>query len=138
MADLAPYASDLMLVTLANAANAGTSNPNAVLNFYTNPKPATPIDGATGVLLARILLPDPSISGPNNGILTLNLGGITTSVIADGRVTWFRFRTKDSTTVFDGTVGLTGSGADLELELIDLTVSDILNIGNVPLRFRCP
>lgn len=138
MADLAPYASDLMLVALANAANAGTNNPNATLQFYTNPKPPTPIDGATGVLLTTILLPDPAISGPSNGVLTLNLGGLTTSVVADGRVAWFRFRTKDNTTVFDGTVGLIGSGADIELELIDFTISDILNIANVPLRFRCP
>lgn len=138
MANLAPYASDLMLTALANAANAGTANPNGTLNFYTNPRPSSPIDGATGVLLATILLPSPAISGPTDGALTLNLGGLTTSVIADGRVTWFRYRTKDNTTVFDGTVGLIGSGADIELELIDFTVSDILNIGNVPLRFRCP
>jgi len=138
MADLAPYVSDLMLVALANAANAGTSNPNAVLNLYTGPQPASPIDGATGILLATILLPDPAIAGPNNGDLLLLVAGLTTSVIADGRAAWARYRTRDNTTVFDLTVGLTGAGTDIELEVIDLTTSDILNLGNIPLRFQCP
>ena len=137
MADLAPFASDLMLTALANAANAGTAQPNATLQFDSKPKPASPIEGATGNLLAAILLPAPAISGPTNGVLLLNLGGLTTSILADGRISWFRYRTRDNTTVFDGSVGLIGSGEDIELEIVDVTVSDILNIANVPLQFRC-
>ena len=138
MADLSPFATDLMLTAFVNAANAGTANPNATLDLYTAPKPASPIDAPSGVLLATFLLPDPAISGPSNQVLTLLTGGITATVIADGRAAWARYRTKDNTTMFDGTVGLVGSGADIELEIIDLTTADILNPGNIPMRFRCP
>ena len=138
MADLSPYAQDVMLQAFANAANAGSAVPNAYLSIYTAPKPASPIDGATGLLLATFLLPSPAITGPINQTLLIELGGITTTVIADGRASWCRFRTRDNTTMFDGTVGLVGSGSDLELEIIDLTTSDIINPGNIPLRLRCP
>jgi len=137
MGTLAPYANDIMLVALAEAANAGDTNPNATLYIYTGPQPSSPINGATGVVLATILLPDPAVIGPNNSSLTLLLAGLTTSVIADGLAAWARFRTKDNTTVFDLTIGLIGSGADIELEVVDLKTSDILNLGNVPIRLQC-
>lgn len=137
MADISPYAQDIMLQAFATASNAGSTMPNAYLNIYTAPKPMSPIDGATGLLLATFLLPDPAIIGPVEQQLLLQLGGITTTVIADGKAAWCRFRTKDNTTMFDGTVGLIGSGTDLELEEVDLKVSDIINPGNIPLRLRC-
>ena len=138
MAILAPFANDAMLSALATTVNAGTANPNATLQIYTAPRPNGPVDGATGTLLATILLPDPAMSGPVNNELLLLLSGLTTSITADGRAAWARFRTKDNTTIMDLDVGVVGSGADIELELVDLLMSDVLNLGNIPLRFECP
>ncbi len=134
----APYVQDLMLIAAAGAINGGTIGQNAILSIYTAPRPASPINGATGVLLASVLLPNPAAVGPNNQELTLQTAGLTTSVLADGKASWVRLKNRDNTTILDGSVGLIGSDSDVELEIVDLISTDILNLGNIPLRFRCP
>ena len=138
MTTIAPYVQDLMLTAMAGAINGGTVNQNAVLSFYTAPRPASPINGITGVLLASVLLPDPAVSGPSGQELTLLTAGLTTSVLADGKAVWARLRNKDNTTILDSSIGLVGSDSDIELEIVDLISSDILNLGNIPLSLRCP
>lgn len=137
MGTVSPYVNDVMLVAAATAANDGPLGGNASLTIYTAPQPATPVFGVSGIVLAQILLPDPAVVGPNNNQLLLMTAGLTTSVIADGRAAWARLRSKAGTTIMDLTIGSTGSGADVELEVIDLSTTDIINLSNIPLVLRC-
>lgn len=96
-----------------NALDAG-SGP-AVIKFYTGTMPATPETGITSqVLLGTLTCSDPC-GTESGGTLTFSAITSDSSADASGTATWVRFLTSAGTAIFDGDVGVTGSGAFLEL-----------------------
>lgn len=139
MTDISPYVVDAMLTEFATIANSGSAVTNATLTLYTTPAPSSTIDTpAAAQILAVVLLPDPAVIGPSDQKLIMQLSGLSTSVIIDGRASWARFRNKDNITLADFTIGLVGSETDINLEIIDLLVADILNLNDISLSFSCP
>lgn len=84
-----------------------------LLRIYDGSRPAT--GGAATTLLAELTFSDPSAPGAASGVLTFSAITQDSSANATGTATWFRIVRSDSTFVLDGSVGASGSGADLEL-----------------------
>jgi hypothetical protein len=85
------------------------------LRIYSGTRPAT--GGTATTLLAELTLNATFAPAASGGVLTLNAVTSDTSADATGTATWFRILKSDGTTfVMDGSVGATGSGADLELD----------------------
>ncbi len=69
---------------------------------------------ATGTLLAAIVFPTPAFAAAVNGVKALNAtGGVLPA--AGGVVGYARLLTSGAAKIADLTVGVTGSGADIEL-----------------------
>lgn len=91
---------------------AGTS---AKLQIYNGTRPAT--GGTATTKLAELTCSASAFAAAASaGVLTLNAVTSDTSADATGTATWFRITTSGGTFVMDGSVGATGSGADLELD----------------------
>jgi len=85
------------------------------LRIYSGTRPAT--GGTATTLLAELTLNATFAPAASSGVLTLNAVTSDTSADNTGTATWFRIVKSDGTThVMDGSVGATGSGADLELD----------------------
>ena len=85
------------------------------LRIYSGTRPAT--GGTATTLLAELTLNATFAPAASGGVLTLNAVTSDTSADNSGTATWFRIVKSDGTThVMDGSVGATGSGADLELD----------------------
>lgn len=92
------------------------------IQVRTGAQPATPNTAPTGTLLLTFTLDDPAFGAPATGVQTLN--GVPRSAVgvAAGDAGWFRALDSDGNAVFDGTVGITGSGAQLELNTVAVSV----------------
>lgn len=134
---LAPYFQDQCLSSARDVMNDGTSNPNAYIEIFTSPKPVSPIGAPSGIKLTTIYLPDPAVTGPVNGELTVLIGGLTAVVESSGTASWFRYYNKNGTTLFDGTVVLNSEVGDIKLTKIDLVNGDNIKISNAKLTFKC-
>lgn len=100
-----------MLDEITGAQDAGASA--GKIYFYDGTKPSTGAAVTTQTLLATCTLSDPSAAAAAAGVLTYS--SVTDgTIVADSTVTWFRIVDSDDTHVMDGTVGVTGSGADIE------------------------
>ena len=73
-------------------------------------------------LLAELAFSDPAFGVPASGVLTANAINDDTSANAAGTATWFRVVDSNGTFVYDGSVGLTSSGEDLELNTTTFSV----------------
>lgn len=100
--------------------------PNAIIEIYTGPQPASATDPATGTLLATFTLNttsfDPAVAGVINLITTPAI--VTTGADA-GTAGWAR-ASAAGTTVFDGSVTGTGGGGDFQMSTT--TVSNGLDL----------
>jgi hypothetical protein len=85
----------------------------AKLKIFSGTRPAT--GGSETTKLAELICATPFAAGASGGLLTL--GAITSDASADatGIATWFRIESSGGTHVLDGSVGASGSGADLIL-----------------------
>lgn len=90
-------------------------------------QPASANDAASGTLLATVTLPDPAFGSASSGAAAINDPGPVTGVAA-GTAGWFRIKDSDSNTVMDGSVGASGSGADLELATTTISVGLTVDI----------
>ena len=90
--------------------------------LYTAPMPAdadTPLSGQT--VLAECGFASPAFAPAVNGVATAHPFTEDASASGTGDAAWFRCVEADGTTVvYDGTVGLVGSGADLEMNRLDV------------------
>lgn len=81
------------------------------IDYYTGTPPRSTADLAGSVLLATHTFDTPAATSGDllaGNVLTLHLtGGF---VYVDGTVGWARVRKPDGTAIYDGLVGLTGSG----------------------------
>src|SRR5262245_37398330 len=83
------------------------------LRIYDGSRPAT--GGSVTNLLAELTFSDPSAPGASGGVLTFSAITADASADATGTATWFRLVDSTNAFVLDGSVGASGSGADLEL-----------------------
>lgn len=80
-------------------------------------------------LLVTIVLADPAFGAAANGVATLDVGTPPDgTAVADGSAAVCRFYDSDDTLRFSGTVGLTGSGAGVELETTNIETNDVVTI----------
>lgn len=109
------------IVDLTDAgAGAGT------IKVYTGSQPASAQDAPTGTLLVTFTCADPAFGAAATGVATLQSTPRTAAGVADGTAGWFRVADSNAATVLDGTVGTSGSGAELILNTTAIT-----NGGNV-------
>lgn len=97
--------------------NAGTGS---ILRFYSGTRPTTVAGPITGTLLAQL-----SIAGAlgtiSAGVLTVGTITGDSSANNSGLATHFRLWKSDGTTaVLDGTIGLAGTVADIQLSSVNI------------------
>lgn len=97
-----------------------------VVDIRTTPRPNA-ADAATGTLLATVTLADPAFGNSATGTATLT-DPATVTGIAAGIAAWFRVQDSTGASVYDGSVGATGSGADMELNTTTISVGLDFNI----------
>lgn len=103
---------------------AGTS---ALLRIYDGVRPAT--GGAATTQLA-VLTGDGTAFAPAaaGGVLSPNAFADDTDADNSGEATWFRLETSGGTFVMDGDVGGTGSGADLEIDNVNIVAGGTVSL----------
>jgi hypothetical protein len=85
------------------------------LKIYTGSQPATADTGPTGTLLCSITLPATPFGAAAAGVISKS--GTWSGVAgATGTAGWFRIEKSGGGDPIDGSVGATGSGAQLELD----------------------
>ncbi len=102
---------DTMLNALTALVDAGAGA--GLLELYDGVQPSK--GGATTTLLAQLTFSGTSFPASALGVITANAIADDASADATGTATWFRVTDSTGSFVLDGTVGLTGSGKDLEL-----------------------
>lgn len=90
---------------------------NATLDIRTGAPPGVG-SGVGGVLLASILIPSSPTSLSAGQVA---LSGVWQDLIANASGTAGHYRFTNGTLIEEGTVGLTGSGQDMELDSISIT-----------------
>jgi len=110
---------------LASAIDAGASSGS--LAIYTGSAPANVGAITDQALLVTLILPEPCSVGVASGILTL--ASIPEQMVqATGQAAWARLLDGDGNPLADMTVGVTGSGADIELPTVDLIQGSYVRI----------
>jgi len=117
---------EAMFGALKTAIDAGASA--GVIDVYTAPRPTLASDAATGTQLGTLTFSDPcctTVGSPTAGRITF--GAITQDSSADatGVAAWARISSLNSgtrTTVGDIDVGVTGSGAALQMNTINIVI----------------
>lgn len=84
-----------------------------LLEIYDGAQPSK--GGTVTNLLAQLVFSTTSFPAASTETLTANAITDDSAANATGTATWFRVTDSTGAFVMDGTVGLTGSGADLEL-----------------------
>jgi len=88
------------------------------IKIYNGTRPAT--GGSATTLLAELTFASTSFGAPSSGRITANTISPDTDANATGTASWFRIAGSNGAFVADGTAGLTGSGADLELNSVSI------------------
>lgn len=93
-----------------------------VLRIYSGTQVANADTGPAGDLLAELGFNADAAPAAVNGVLTMNSLTAESSAPMSGTAGWFRALKSDgTTTLFDGSVGVIGSGANLELTSTTIT-----------------
>lgn len=103
------------------------SGPGTV-NVYSGAQPATAATTASGTLLATMTLSDPAFGDAANGVSAVNPVAEDASADASGTAGWFRVLDSAGATCWDGSVGATGSGADMILASTALVQGGVVDI----------
>ena len=108
-----------MLTQLNNALNASGAGK---IELYTGTMPASPETGITSqVLLGTNNLANPA-AVQSGGTLTFTTPTTDSSADATGTVTWARFKDGAGTAICDWDVGVTGSGAMIQMVTTSIVV----------------
>ncbi len=107
-----------MLNEIATRTDAGPAG--GFLRLYSGTRPST--GGTATTLLAELQFSNTAFAPASGGVLTANAISPDVSANANGTATWFRVVDSTGSFVFDGDVGLVGSGADLELNTTTISV----------------
>lgn len=128
-----------MATRLSTAARNAASNAVAALidadvgpgalTVYTGAQPATANDPATGTVLATFAFADPATTAAVAGVSTFDTTPILSTVGSNnGTAGWFRITDNSGDTVMDGACSLTGGGAELELNTLNIAVGAVVEI----------
>ncbi len=113
----------------AVAAQIDAGSGAGTIAIYTGAQPANADAAATGTLLVTFTLADPAFAAATGSTLTLDADpDLVAAAVATGTAGWARVRDSDNNTVFDGSVGTSGSGQDFTL-----TTTSIVSGQNVTL-----
>ena len=106
----------------------------AKFRIYDGARPASPESGVGGAtLLIEFTMSDPAFPAPSSGGMVAN--AIASQVgLATGAATWFRILDSDDNAVLDGSVGLSGSGADLEFNTIEISTGEAVDFSSYEIR----
>lgn len=96
------------------------------LRIYNGTRPAT--GGTATTLLAELTLSVTSFGAASAGVITANAITQDSSANATGTATWFRITTSAGAAVLDGSVGVTSSGEDLELNSVSIGIGNIVDV----------
>lgn len=115
----------------------GTFYGGGTLEIYTGSQPATPDTAPTGTLLVTIDLPATPWGAGTSAIPSVaSKSGVWSGVaVDDGDLSgadapgWFRIKTSADAAPIDGECGAVGSGAELELDTLNITTGLTINIG---------
>ena len=112
---------DIIMDAIDGAGGAG------LLRFYPGARVGSPTLSPGVALLAETQFQRPSSAGATGGILTF-LALTEATVLADGTTTWARILDSAETGLIDLDVGLVGSGAEIELDIVALVTGATLRI----------
>ena len=101
------------------------------VRFYTGAQPAD-ADDAIGVqvLLATLTFSDPSAPAASGGVLTFDTITQDASADATGTATWARIEDSDGNNAFDCDVSVTGGGATIELNTVNIIAGGAVRISS--------
>ena len=113
---------------IGSAVDAGTTNPTGTIRLYDGVQPAK--GGAATTLLAECEFQNPSFGAASGGTITANAVTSEASAPAPSQLTatWGRLVDRDGNFVMDGTVGATGSGADIEIDNPSIAPGQQVNV----------
>lgn len=97
----------------------GSVQANGYLEIRTGSKPASPQAAVTGTLLAICGFSRPAFGNFSNGQAVANPIAQDTDIADNGVAGWFRVYNRDGEAIFDGEIGLTDSGKDIEFDSIN-------------------
>ncbi len=112
------------LAAVATAVNAGAGG--GKITLYTGERPAA--GGTATTALAVLTFNATAFGTPSNGQMTANAISGEESALATGEATWFRVTDSDDVFVLDGDVGTIGSGADLEMNSVNIGLGQTIDI----------
>lgn len=101
----------------------------AKIRLYDGVRPAS--GGAATVLLAEMIMTDPSFPAGVGGVITASPVSGDVSADSDGTATWARFVDSNNVFVQDGDVGVNGSGADVELNSVSIVAGTQVDVTSV-------
>lgn len=123
---LAIIAANAVVDAVDNGALAGT------IQIRTGAPPATVDLVDTGTLLGTLTFSDPAfgaaVDANPGAIATANAITDDTSADATGTAGYFRVFDSDAVGIFQGTIGVTGSGDPLELNSVAITIGSAISI----------
>lgn len=88
--------------------------------------------GTFGTVLAELDFSNPAYGPASTGVAQENAISDETNAPATGTAALCRVRDRDNTVIFEGTVGATGSGADIELSSTAITAGDNVSVTDLP------
>jgi len=100
-----------------------------VLRIYNGVRPST--GGTATTLLSEHTMSDPAFGAAAGGVLTANSIADDTSANATATATWCRIVDSNGTFIIDGSVGLVGSGADLEMNSVNIGIGQTVSINSL-------
>ncbi len=125
---LATAVVNAMAEAVRDAIDAGASA--GTLKIYDGTRPANANTAVAGqTLLGTVTLTDPSTGSATAGVLTVG-DPAEVNWAATGTATWCRIADSDGNTVLDGDVGVSASGAFLELSSVSAVASDPIDIAS--------
>lgn len=130
MVVLSTIAKDAACNSIVDLLDNGSTNPNATIELRTGEQPSSILGSATGTLLGTAQLSLPAFGDSSDGSATSNdISDI--EIVAAGTPTWCRFYDRDENAIFDASVGLDGSGADIQLDNVNFVLGGSARITSV-------
>ncbi len=100
---------------------------SAKIKVYSGTQPAG--GGApSGTLLGTLVCSATFAPSSTGGVITLNSVTGDSSADATGAAAWFRMTQSDDTWVMDGDVSVAGSGGDITLDSISITIGGTISL----------
>lgn len=129
---VAVAARNAALDTIVDRVDAGGAA--GTIKIYTGAQPANADTAATGTLLATLTCALPAFDPAATGAVALDADpDLTTTATAAGTAGWARVADSNGATVFDGSVGT--SGTDFIINATAITLNQVINLTTGTLTF---